>query len=85
QTPLATQKDIDEAVSSARNALEKWRNTPVHTRSSILMKYAETIDEHKEELAHLESLEMGKRINECRDEVNTTANLFRGYAEKAKH
>ncbi|WP_367277216.1 aldehyde dehydrogenase family protein, partial [Oceanispirochaeta sp.] len=29
QTPLATQQDIDEAVSSARNALEKWRNTPV--------------------------------------------------------
>jgi gamma-glutamyl-gamma-aminobutyraldehyde dehydrogenase len=57
-------EDIDRAVAAARRAFESgvWsETTPVH-RKRTLIRFAQLIDAHGEELALLESLDMGKPV-----------------------
>lgn len=62
-----TQEDVDIAVEAARNAFESrvWCGLPPAKRKSILLNYAKLIDEHKEDFALLESLDMGKPISDA--------------------
>ncbi len=59
--------DVERAVVAARRAFEdgRWRDTsPVH-RKRILLRFADQIERHAEELALLESLDMGKPIDDA--------------------
>ncbi|TBU72414.1 aldehyde dehydrogenase PuuC [Pseudomonas daroniae] len=58
--------DADRAVSNARNAFESgaWsRAAPAH-RKAVMIRFAELIKQHTEELALLETLDMGKPIKD---------------------
>ena len=60
-------EDVNRAVNVARSAFEKgiWSETsPVH-RKKTLIKFAQLIESHREELALLESLDMGKPIGDA--------------------
>ena len=60
-------RDVDRAVAAARAAFEdgRWsRTAPVH-RKRVLQRLAGLIEEHREELALLESLDMGKPISDA--------------------
>lgn len=46
RTPKCTKDEMESAVQSARNAYEKWRNTSVLTRQTLMLKYQELIREH---------------------------------------
>ena len=56
--------DIDAAVKAARAAFEKgvWANMAPTARKKVLVKFAELMLKHKDELALLETLDMGKPI-----------------------
>jgi len=56
--------DADRAVKAARTAFESgvWRNLPPAKRKQILLKFASLITAHRDELALLETLDMGKPI-----------------------
>ena len=56
--------DIDAAVKAARAAFEKgvWANMAPAARKKVLVKFAELMLKHKDELALLETLDMGKPI-----------------------
>ncbi len=58
----ATVEDADRAVLAARKAFEEgpWRTMPLKERCSKLRRLAELILERKEEIARLESLDVGK-------------------------
>ena len=58
----ATREDVDAAVKAAWKAFETWKNVPVNERAVILNKIADIIDENKEFLARVESLDNGKPI-----------------------
>ncbi|MGR5305698.1 aldehyde dehydrogenase [Vibrio mediterranei] len=62
-----TDKDVEIAVNAARQAFESrvWCGLPPAERKAILLNYAKLIDEHKEEFALLESLDMGKPISDA--------------------
>lgn len=62
-----TDKDVELAVNAARQAFESrvWCGLPPAERKAILLNYAKLIDEHKEEFALLESLDMGKPISDA--------------------
>lgn len=62
-----TDKDVEIAVNAARQAFESrvWCGLPPADRKAILLNYAKLIDEHKEEFALLESLDMGKPISDA--------------------
>ncbi|MGR5175768.1 aldehyde dehydrogenase [Vibrio parahaemolyticus] len=59
--------DVDLAVTAARNAFESrvWSGLAPTERKATLLNYARLIDEHKEDFALLESLDMGKPISDA--------------------
>ena len=60
----ATKEDVDAAVDAAWKAWRTWKNVPPIERADYLMKIADIIDENKEKLAMIESLDNGKPIRE---------------------
>lgn len=60
--PQGTTADIDLAVASAITAQSEWRALTVEDRVARLIRWAERIEEHTDELAELECCEMGKPV-----------------------
>ncbi|TNJ34525.1 aldehyde dehydrogenase [Arenimonas terrae] len=60
-------EDVDRAVKAARQAFDagKWSNARPTHRKKVLVKLAQLIHEHGEELALLESLDMGKPVSDA--------------------
>jgi 4-guanidinobutyraldehyde dehydrogenase/NAD-dependent aldehyde dehydrogenase len=60
-------EDVDRAVKVARRAFEggKWANARPTQRKKVLVKLAQLIHEHGEELALLEALDMGKPVSDA--------------------
>src|SRR6516162_2015873 len=77
-------EDIDRAVSSARGVFRKgsWANLAPAKRKKVLLRLAELIREHGEELALLETLDMGKPINDSlKIDIPAAARCVQWYAE----
>jgi phenylacetaldehyde dehydrogenase len=75
--------DIDLAVKAARKAFESgpWPETVPAERGRLLWRLAELIDQHREELAELETLDNGKPVFFSRAvDVPTAADAFRYYS-----
>jgi acyl-CoA reductase-like NAD-dependent aldehyde dehydrogenase len=74
--------DVDEAVKAARRAFEegKWPATGPHQRTRLLLKIAELIEAHAEELATLETLDNGLPLGVTRGMATGAADTFRYYA-----
>lgn len=86
----ANEKDVDKAVSAARQAYDKvWRRMPAKERAKYIFRIARMIQEKARELAVIESLDGGKPIRESRDfDVPTAANHFfyyAGWADKLEY
>ncbi|WP_214415321.1 aldehyde dehydrogenase family protein [Sphaerisporangium fuscum] len=65
---VASDADVDRAVSAARKAYESvWAQLPGRERAKYLFRIARIIQERARELAVLESLDNGKPIRESRD------------------
>lgn len=62
----ANQKDVDAAVAAARNAFRSgsWSRMAPRDRMQVLYRYAELIEENTEQLAVLDTLDMGKPISD---------------------
>ena len=78
------QADVDAAVASARAAFEdgRWAGKPPAVRKRLLMRFADKILAAKEELALLETLDMGKPIQySLAVDVPSTARCMAWYAE----
>ncbi len=61
-------EDVDRAVRAARRAFEAgvWRDRSPKERKKVLRRFAELFETHMDELAVLETLDMGKPILESR-------------------
>src|SRR6266853_4743942 len=62
-------RDVDDAVSAARQAFDRWRLMPAPKRAEIIYRAGEILLERKEEFARLMTREMGKVLKETRGEV----------------
>ena len=60
----ASEKDVDDAVKSARKAFATWSKTTPVERAAVLNKIADIIDENAEYLATVETIDNGKPIRE---------------------
>jgi 4-guanidinobutyraldehyde dehydrogenase / NAD-dependent aldehyde dehydrogenase len=60
-------EDVERAVAAARRAFEdgRWRNRTPMERKKTLLRFAGLIEQHQEELALLETLDMGKPIDDA--------------------
>lgn len=73
-------------MQSARQAFEVWRKIPTLQRGALLLKLADTLVAHREELAQLESVCSGKTIMLSRglelDQSVAFLRYFAGWAGK---
>jgi aldehyde dehydrogenase (NAD+) len=78
--------DVDRAVAAAAAAFPSWRDTAAAERGRLLLRLADAIEAHADELAHLETLDTGHPIRDSsRLDVPRTAACFRyfgGIADK---
>ncbi|PNY81908.1 NAD-dependent succinate-semialdehyde dehydrogenase [Deinococcus koreensis] len=75
--------DARRAIDAAEVALKEWKKVNPYKRGQILKKWHDLMFVHKEELARLMTLEMGKPITETRGEVHYAASFIEWCAEEA--
>jgi acyl-CoA reductase-like NAD-dependent aldehyde dehydrogenase len=80
EVPLATAHDVDQAVASAYAALPTWRDMAPNDRIKIMRRFAETIATHAQELAELDTRNMGMPIGSSRWCADTAAEVIHYYA-----
>ncbi|HEX6571962.1 MAG TPA: aldehyde dehydrogenase family protein, partial [Steroidobacteraceae bacterium] len=76
--------DVDRAVAAARRAFEQgvWARQPPRERKRVLQRFAELILAHGDELALLETIDMGKPIGDSLAvDIPATARCIAWYAE----
>jgi acyl-CoA reductase-like NAD-dependent aldehyde dehydrogenase len=81
-------EDVDRAVQRARSALEEgaWPKMPAAQRGAVMMRLADLIEGHADELAELEALDAGKPVGLAKavDVAHTVAHFryFAGWPTK---
>jgi malonate-semialdehyde dehydrogenase (acetylating) / methylmalonate-semialdehyde dehydrogenase len=66
---LANAADVDAAVAAAQAAFPAWADTPPIRRARVMFKFLELVNQHKDELARLITLEHGKVFTDAQGEV----------------
>ncbi len=83
--PLSSAADVDRAVQAARDAFPGWSTSTPGERSLALLKLADVIEEHADELSELESDNAGKPIGAFRgDEIPFMVDNLRFFAGAAR-
>ncbi len=76
--------DVDRAVAAARRSFDDgcWSRAAPEARKEVLLRLANLVRENAEEIAVLESLDSGKTITDCRNEIgHEVPNFFQWYGE----
>jgi acyl-CoA reductase-like NAD-dependent aldehyde dehydrogenase len=72
--------ETDRAVAAAKAAFPSWRAVAPSDRARLLRRLASLVESHAEELALLETRNVGKPISDSRGEVGMVAEVFHFYA-----
>lgn len=76
--------DVDVAVAAARRAFDAgtWSQIAPAERKAVLLRFADLIDAHADELAQIDSIDAGKPISDCNDlDIPDVVLTIRWYAE----
>jgi len=84
EVPKGTEADVDRAVQAAKQAYPKWRETTPAERAEVLLKLADVIDENTDELAQIESQNVGKPLSYAADEMPVCSDNIRFFAGAAR-
>jgi succinate-semialdehyde dehydrogenase/glutarate-semialdehyde dehydrogenase len=84
QLPMATQADLDRALTAAQRAWPLWRAHAPVVRGRILKKAADLLRSRSEQIAVNATREVGKSIVESRIEVGMAADVLEWYAEEGR-
>ena len=86
QAPSSTQEDVERAVKAARAAFEGgWGTSTPAERSLAILKLADALEEHADEIAELESANAGKPIEHFKgDEAPAMIDNLRFFAGAAR-
>jgi 1-pyrroline dehydrogenase len=84
--PKGTEQDVDRAVAAARKAYDEvWFDSTPRDRSERLLRLASAIEEHGDELARLESENVGKPLAPTKsEEIPPIVDCFRFFAGAAR-
>lgn len=83
--PEASQEQVIAAVAAADEAFQTYSKTTPAERAEILLNIAECLEQNQDELAELESLDVGKPWPSARDdEMPLTIDVFRFFAGAAR-
>lgn len=87
QSSLEDTKAAIDAAYTAFYETREWRDMDAQERSDMMLKIADTVAKYKDELAMLDSIDMGKPLREAEADVDDTIYCYRYYAGlmKAPH
>ena len=84
EVPRGSQADVDRAVEAAKEALPEWLETTPGERAEALLKLADALEENADELAQIESQNVGKPLGAAKDEMPVSADNIRFFAGAAR-
>lgn len=79
-----SQDDIEKKIDLADETFKSFKQLTAYERADLLFKWADKIDENKDEIAELVTKEGGKPLTEALGEVDYANSYIRYYAEEAK-
>src|SRR5213083_3106249 len=85
QVPNMSADEVDEVVERAKQALPEWLDATPKERSELLLALADVIADNAEELAQIESRNVGKPLMVSRDEMPFSADNLRFFAGAARN
>jgi 1-pyrroline dehydrogenase len=83
--PNMTADEVDAVVERAKQALPEWLDATPKERSELLHKLAQILEDNAEELAQIESSNVGKPLMVSRDEMPFSADNLRFFAGAARN
>jgi len=72
--------DVDRAVRIAETGFAKWWSLDPYKRGQVLTRIAHLLRQHKDRLAYLEALDVGKPLSSTANDVEVCARYFEFYA-----
>jgi 1-pyrroline dehydrogenase len=85
EVPKGTAEDVERAVEAAKKAWSEWQFKTPKDRMELLLKLADILDENADELALLESQNVGKPMSIVGDELPFAADNLRFFAGAARN
>jgi betaine-aldehyde dehydrogenase len=83
--PVSGPEDVDRAYAAAATAFETWRDTTPGERQRALLRLADAVEEHADELVKLESRNTGKPIGlTASEEIPPMVDQIRFFAGAAR-
>lgn len=82
--PSLSDDEILTAITHAHTAQKHWASLTAHQRAEILHRLADLVDDNREDLARIMTLEQGKPIKEARGEIDYANSFIRWFAEEGK-
>ncbi len=83
--PASDETDVDTAVEAAAAAFETWQRTTPQERMTALLKLADLVQEHADELSALEASQTGKPLNVASVDMPAIADNLRYFAGAARN
>ncbi|MBU5211633.1 NAD-dependent succinate-semialdehyde dehydrogenase [Heyndrickxia sp. FSL W8-0496] len=84
EVKINTEEEIKLALKRGHDSFKKWSKINAHERSRLLQKWSKKINENKEEIAKVMTMENGKPLSESLGEVDYSTSYIDWYAEEAK-
>lgn len=78
ERPLATWREVDEALSEGKRAQAAWRHVPLHERAALCLRFVDAFTAMKDEIVPELAWQMGRPVAYGAGEV-------RGFEERARH
>ncbi len=72
EVPISTKEEISEAVDTAYEAFNRWREIPITKRIQYLYKIKEVLERYSEDIARVITQNHGKTIHEARGDMRRT-------------
>ena len=85
EVPRSGAEDVERAVAAAKKAWSEWQSKTPKDRMELLLALADVVDENAEELARLESMNVGKPWWVAKDEPPAISDNLRFFAGAARN
>jgi malonate-semialdehyde dehydrogenase (acetylating)/methylmalonate-semialdehyde dehydrogenase len=69
EVDFASPEEVDAAVKAAQRAFESWRTVSLSRRTELFFRIRKLVDEHREDIARILTLEHGKVLSDAKGEV----------------
>src|SRR5262245_9427274 len=84
KVPECGRTETNRAIQAANTAWHTWKSLPAKERCDLLFAWAKLIDENKEDLARIMTLEQGKPLTEARGEIDYANGFIKWFAEEGR-